>query len=234
MQCMCIACVCVYVAGTVRVWGREMVARRQRQLQASSEPSGVMTSDSNHSNQVGHSSSSSSDLLSLSLPHQSEPSGQWTVVEGSGEHTQTLEGATSASSLASEQLEESLSAASLPEVGSDWQLAVDSLTSSMDSSVSMQPPSLPTGQPPPQSSSDQQAGSEDQVTGESQVMQRVMCCYGHLSIQALFQLRSSSRPTTFHCGVLSPVQLLSLPCSPSLSRRALYYMYVFGSFILNS
>lgn len=89
------------------------------------------------------------------------------MVEGSGDHTHTLEGATSASSLASEQLEESLSAASLPEVGSDWQLAVDSLTSSMDSSVSMQPPSLPTGQPPPQSSSDQLAGSEDQVTGNS-------------------------------------------------------------------
>ena len=90
--------------------------------------------------------------------------GEWEV----GEEAQGR--AASASSLAaSEQLEESLSAASLAEGGSDWQLAVDSLTSSMDSSVSLQPPSLPSlsaAQPPPPSSN-QRATEEDQLTGEA-------------------------------------------------------------------
>lgn len=74
---------------------------------------------------------------------------------------------TSASSLASEQLEESLSAASLAEVGSDWQLAVDSLTSSMDSSVGVQPlslPSLSSSRPPDQLAVDVE--EEEQVTGQ--------------------------------------------------------------------
>lgn len=62
----CSACVqpmsvCV-IAGTVRVWGREMVAHRQRQLQASSESSGVMTSDSNQVVHYLHSSNSSVDV----------------------------------------------------------------------------------------------------------------------------------------------------------------------------
>ena len=79
--------------------------------------------------------------------------------------------AASASSLAaSEQLEESLSAASLAEGGSDWQLAVDSLTSSMDSSVGLQPPSLPSlsaaqPPPPPPSSSNQRGTDDSDLTG---------------------------------------------------------------------
>ena len=77
--------------------------------------------------------------------------------------------ATSASSLASEQLEESLSAASLGEVGSDWQLAVDSLTSSMDSSVGTQPLSLSGAArpslPPPSDQLEEEEG-EQQLTGQ--------------------------------------------------------------------
>ena len=77
----------------------------------------------------------------------------------------------SASSLASEQLEESLSVASLAEVGSDWQLAVDSLTSSMDSSVGVHPLSLPNlssapRPPPPPPPPDQPAEEDQQLTGQ--------------------------------------------------------------------
>ena len=76
----------------------------------------------------------------------------------------------SASSLASEQLEESLSVASLAEVGSDWQLAVDSLTSSMDSSVGVHPLSLPNlssaPRPPPPPPPDQPAEEDQQLTGQ--------------------------------------------------------------------
>ena len=101
----------------------------------------------------------------MPLTLQGGSRGEWAEEGGD----QGLEGGPSASSLVSERLEESLSAASLAEVGSDWQLAVDSLTSSMDSSVSIQPPSLPSlsAPPPPPSSSDQQAAEEEQVTGES-------------------------------------------------------------------
>ena len=66
-------------------------------------------------------------------------------------------------------MEESLSTASLVEGGNDWQLAVDSLTSSMDSSVSLQPPSLPGLTTAPQSSapsSNQRTTEEDQLTGQ--------------------------------------------------------------------
>ena len=75
--------------------------------------------------------------------------------------------AASASSLASGQLEESSSAASLAEVGSDWQLAVDSLTSSMDSSVGVSLPSLSSSSRPHPSDTQQLPADEEeeQVTG---------------------------------------------------------------------
>ena len=96
---------------------------------------------------------------------------------GEWEESHGLEGATSASSLASEQLE-SLSAASLPEVvGSEWQLAVDSLTSSMDSSVGPSLPSL-SAAPPPPPSSDQLADPEgEQVTGQYKSPSSSSCEY---------------------------------------------------------
>lgn len=76
---------------------------------------------------------------------------------------------TSSSSLASEQLEESLSAVSLPEVGgaeaSGWQLPVepgDSLSSSMESQLAAQPPA-----PAAQSRQEgEEQGEERHVTGQ--------------------------------------------------------------------
>ena len=70
---------------------------------------------------------------SVSAGQQSSSS----LCEGEVDRTLALAGNTSSSSLASEQLE-SLSATSLPEAGvsGDWHLAVDSLSSSMDSSTS--------------------------------------------------------------------------------------------------
>ena len=51
---MLVVWLCVCVAGTVRVWGREKVAHRLRQLRASSEYSVLKTSSENGSDQVGH------------------------------------------------------------------------------------------------------------------------------------------------------------------------------------
>lgn len=95
-------------------------------------------------------------------------------------------------------LEESLSAGSLAEVGSDWQLAVDSLTSSMDSSVGLQHspplPSLSTTPRPPPSSSLQRLApdgdDEEQLTAgqcETGFLLMLLCNV----LQVLYPLRYS-------------------------------------------
>ena len=170
--CLCVTSECVvwaHCTGNVRIWGKEKTAHRQRQMQASSEHSALLSNGSSQVLYVLH--SSTPHIMWLSHAQDVDESrGEWVVGEDGGEgEGEGLEGAASASSLASEQLEESLSAASLAEVGSDWQLAVDSLTSSMDSSVGVHQslPSLSAPPPPPPSNQLAAGTEEEQVTGQS-------------------------------------------------------------------
>lgn len=165
------------------MWGKEKTAHRQRQIQTSSEHSLLL---SNGSSQVClHFLHPQCDKMILShLQDVSGSRGEWVEgEEGDEEGGEGLEGAPSASSLASEQLEESLSAASLAEVGSDWQLAVDSLTSSMDSSVGIHQSSLPSlnatqpAPPPPPPSNQLATGpEEEQVTGQLVTQLALLVC----------------------------------------------------------